>query len=145
MIFSLMNCDLELFTFADNCFRDFKHIKHCFLVNSAFLLPFCVWLWLLDICLEIFQLISSQKVCHYLGGDKGGRWFKANGDKWWQGYGDILFECPLICAYIWAADRRDKEVCQVFRRNNLVCQKQSSIDPNIFSKFHHICSVFPRS
>ena len=31
--------------------------------------------------LEIFQLISGQNVCHYLGGDKGGRGVKANGDK----------------------------------------------------------------
>ena len=28
-----------------------------------------------------FQLISGQKVCHYLGGDKGGRGVKANDDK----------------------------------------------------------------
>ena len=28
----------------------------------------------LDIGLEIFQLISGQKVCHYLDGDKGGGW-----------------------------------------------------------------------
>ena len=38
----------------------------------------------LDISLEIFQLISGQKVCHYLGGDKGGRGSRqmvANGDK----------------------------------------------------------------
>ena len=34
--------------------------------------------------LEIFQLISGQKVCHYLGGDKGGggsRQTVTNGDK----------------------------------------------------------------
>ena len=35
----------------------------------------------LDTGLEIFQLISGQKVCHYLGSDKGGRGVKANGDK----------------------------------------------------------------
>ena len=35
----------------------------------------------LDTGLENFQLISGQKVCHYLGGDKGGRGVKANGDK----------------------------------------------------------------
>ena len=34
----------------------------------------------LDTDLEIFQLISGQKVRHYLGGDKGGRGVKANGD-----------------------------------------------------------------
>ena len=60
-------------------------MKHCFLVNAAFLLPFCVTLAFvcvqLDTGLEIFQLISGQKVCHYLGGDKGGRGVKANGDK----------------------------------------------------------------
>ena len=90
MIFSLTDCDLELFTFADNCFRGFKHIKHCFLVNSAFLLPFSVWLKAfvfvqLDTGLEIFLLISDQKVCHYLDGDKGGRGIKANDDKVLQG------------------------------------------------------------
>ena len=31
--------------------------------------------------LEIFQLISGEEVCHYLGGDKGGKGVKANGDK----------------------------------------------------------------
>ena len=80
-----MDCDLELLTFADNCIRAFKHIKHCFLVNSAFLLPFCVTLAFvclqLDTGLDIFHLISGQQVCHYLGGDKGGRGLKANGDK----------------------------------------------------------------
>ena len=35
----------------------------------------------LDTDLDIFQLISGQKVCHYLGGGKGGRGVKANGDK----------------------------------------------------------------
>ena len=35
----------------------------------------------LDTGLEILQLLSGQKVCHYLGGDKGGRGVKANGDK----------------------------------------------------------------
>ena len=58
----------------------------------------------LDTGLEIFQLISGKKVCHYLGGDKGGgREVKANGDKVRQGgggqkpvvVGDILFEWPL--------------------------------------------------
>ena len=44
----------------------------------------------LDTGLEIFQLISGQKVCHYLGGDKGG-----GGVKNWDFYGDILFEWPL--------------------------------------------------
>ena len=34
--------------------------------------------------LEIFQLISSQKLCHYLVGDKGGGG-KANNDKVRQG------------------------------------------------------------
>ena len=52
------------------------YINHCFLVNSVFLLPFCATLAFvciqLGIGLEIFQLISGQKVCHYLGGDKGG-------------------------------------------------------------------------
>ena len=35
----------------------------------------------LDTDLEILQLLLGQKVCHYLGGDKGGRGVKANGDK----------------------------------------------------------------
>ena len=35
----------------------------------------------LDTGLEILQLLLGQKVCHYLGGDKGGRGVKANGDK----------------------------------------------------------------
>ena len=35
----------------------------------------------LDTGLEIFQLLSGQKVCHNLGGDKRGKGFKANGDK----------------------------------------------------------------
>ena len=38
----------------------------------------------LDTGLEIFQLISGQKVCHYLGGDKGGggsRQTVTSGDK----------------------------------------------------------------
>ena len=34
----------------------------------------------LDTALEIFQLITGQKVCHYLGGDKGG----GGQDKRWQ-------------------------------------------------------------
>ena len=55
----------------------------------------------LDIGLEIFQLISGQKVCHYLDGDKGGgksRQTVSNGGKGgegvnnWDFYGDILFE-----------------------------------------------------
>ena len=58
----------------------------------------------LDTDLEILQLLLDQKVCHYLGGDKGGRGVKANGDKRRQGgggqnwdfYGDILFEWPLL-------------------------------------------------
>ena len=70
-----MDCDLELFTFFDNCIRGFKHMKHCFLVNAAFLLPFCGTLVFVcvqvDTGLEIFQLISGHKVCHYLGGNKG--------------------------------------------------------------------------
>ena len=49
-------------------------MKHCFLVNSAFLLPFCVKIACaqLDTGLEIFQLNSGQHVCHYIGGGKGG-------------------------------------------------------------------------
>ena len=38
----------------------------------------------LDTGLEAFQLISGQKVCHYLGGDKGERGSRqtvTNGDK----------------------------------------------------------------
>ena len=38
----------------------------------------------LDTGLEILQLLSGQKVCHYLGGDKGGgglRQMATNGDK----------------------------------------------------------------
>ena len=62
----------------------------------------------LDTGLEIFQLILGQKVCHYLGGDKGGggsRQTVTNGDKWGRGvknrdfYGDILFEWPLSKLY----------------------------------------------
>ena len=69
-----VNYDMKLFTFAENCFRGFKHIKHCFLVILLFrclsVYDFvCVQL---DTGLEIFQLISGQNVCHYLGGDKGG-------------------------------------------------------------------------
>ena len=67
-----VNYDMKLFTFAENCFRGFKHIKHCFLFDSAFLSPFSVFVCVqLDRGLEIFQSISGQKVCHYLGGDKG--------------------------------------------------------------------------
>ena len=59
----------------------------------------------LDTGLEIFQQISGQNVCHYLGGDKGGggpRQTVTNGDKGGGGvkncdfYGDILFEWPHI-------------------------------------------------
>ena len=61
-----MDCKLELFTFADNCIRGCKHMKNCFLVNAAFLLSFCVILSFvcaqLDTDLEIFQLISGQKL-----------------------------------------------------------------------------------
>ena len=54
----------------------------------------------LDTVLEICQLISGQKVCHYLDGDKGGRGVKANGEKGegvknWDLFGDILFEWTL--------------------------------------------------
>ena len=54
-----------------------------------------------------FQLLLGQKVCHYLGGDKGGRGSRqtvTNGDKGGGGvknrdfYGDILFEWPLSVA-----------------------------------------------
>ena len=54
----------------------------------------------LNTCLESFQLIPGQNVCHYLDGDKGGRGVKANGDKGgggvknWDFYGDIFFEWP---------------------------------------------------
>ena len=51
-------------------------MKHYFLVNSAFLMSFCVTLAFvnvqLDTGLEIFQLISGRRFCHYLGGDKEG-------------------------------------------------------------------------
>ena len=43
----------------------------------------------LDTGLEIFQLISGQQVYHYFGSDGGG------GFKYWDFYGDILFELPL--------------------------------------------------
>ena len=53
-------------------------MKHCFLINSAFLVSFCVNLAF--ICertvrqrAKDFQLISGQKGRHYLGGDKWGR------------------------------------------------------------------------
>ena len=59
-------------------------MKHCFLVNADFLLPFCQTLAFvcvqLDTGLDIFQLISVKKVCHYLGGDKG-EGVQANSDK----------------------------------------------------------------
>ena len=48
-------------------------MKHHFLVNSTFLcVTFALVCVQLDTGLETFQLISGQKVCHYLGGDKGG-------------------------------------------------------------------------
>ena len=53
--------------------KGFKHIKYCFLDNSPFLLPLAVVCVQLDTDLEIFQLISGQKIWCYLGGDKGGR------------------------------------------------------------------------
>ena len=105
-----VNYDMKLFTFSENCIRGLKHIKHCFLVNFDFLLPFCVTLAFvrvqLDTCLEMFQLMSGQKVCHYLGGDKGGggsRQTVTNGDKggWgvknWDFRDYILFKWPLKC------------------------------------------------
>ena len=82
----------RLFTIADNSIRGSKHKKYFFLVNSPFLLPFCLTLAFvcaqLDTGLEIFQLISGQKVCHYLDGDKGGeesRKTVTNGDKGGRG------------------------------------------------------------
>ena len=55
----LIDCGLKLFTLADNCIRGFEHMKHCFLVNSALLLPFSATLTFvcvqLDIGLEIFS------------------------------------------------------------------------------------------
>ena len=42
----------------------------------------------LDTGLEILQLLSGQKVCHYLGGDKGGRGLRqmvTNSDKGGRG------------------------------------------------------------
>ena len=73
----LTDCNVELFTFAGNCIRGFKHMTYyCFFVNSAFLLPFCETLAFvcvqLDTGQELFQLILSQKVCHHLVRDKGG-------------------------------------------------------------------------
>ena len=63
-------------------------MKYWFLVNAAFLLPFCGTLTFvcvqLDTGLEIIQLISGQKVCHYLGNDKeggGSRQTVTKGDK----------------------------------------------------------------
>ena len=48
-------------------------MKHRFLVNSTFLcVTFALVCVQLDTGLENLQLISGQKVCHYLGGDKGG-------------------------------------------------------------------------
>ena len=77
-----MDCDLELFTFADNCFRGLKHIKH-FCSHSVF--DFGIRIGSVRHRPRDFQLLSGQKFCHYLGGDKGGRGVKANGDKRWQG------------------------------------------------------------
>ena len=71
---------------------------------------FCFHMWLAFLCvqldtgLEIFQLFSSQKICHYLRGDKGkggSRQTVTKCDKGegvvknWDFYGDILFEWPL--------------------------------------------------
>ena len=82
MIFLLIDCYLEPFTFADNCIRGLTHNT---LFCCAFLLSFCVTLPFicgqLDTGLEILQLLSGQKFCHYLGGDKVVRWVKANGEK----------------------------------------------------------------
>ena len=51
-------------------------MKHCLLVNSAFILPFCVPLAFvsvqLDTGLDIFSVTFGKKVCNYLGGGKGG-------------------------------------------------------------------------
>ena len=58
----------------------------------------------LDTGLRIFQLISGQNFCHYLGGDKGGRGSRQMVTKGGKGgggvknrdfYGDIHFEWPL--------------------------------------------------
>ena len=38
MTFSLMDCDLELFNFVDNCFSGFKHIKN---IVFLLILHFC--------------------------------------------------------------------------------------------------------
>ena len=60
-----MDCDLELFTFLTTVSEVLKHMKHCFLVNAAFLLPF--WVTLAFVCvqldtgLEIFQLFRVKK------------------------------------------------------------------------------------
>ena len=66
---SPMDCDLELFTFADNCFRGLKHIKH-FCCHSVF--GFGIRIGSVRHRPRDFQLLSGQKFCHYLGGDKGG-------------------------------------------------------------------------
>ena len=56
----------------------------------------------LDKGLENYQLIPGQKVFHYLGSDKGrgSRQTVTKGDKgegvrYWDFYGDILFEWPF--------------------------------------------------
>ena len=49
MIFPLMDCDLELFTFADNCLRGFKHMKHRVLLFK--------WDW--------WRMVFEQRMLHF--------------------------------------------------------------------------------
>ena len=66
----------------------------------------------------------GQNVCHYLGGDKGGRGVKANGDKRWQEGegGQILGFLP--CHNFWMAPKANfdfsidygKEICFVYTK-----------------------------
>ena len=84
MIFLLMDCDLELFTFADNCFRGSKHIKHCFFL---LILLFCCH-YVCDFGIRMCSVRHSprdisanfgSKSLSLFGSDKG-EGVKANGD-----------------------------------------------------------------
>ena len=104
-----VNYDMKLFTFAENCFRGFKHIKHCFLVISLFC---CLSVCDFDIRMcsvrhrpKDFSANFGSKSLSLFGWRQGG---EAGQGKQWQTvtregggiknrdfYGDILFEWPL--------------------------------------------------
>ena len=88
--FAFVVCNFSLL--LTTVFRGFKHIKHCFLVNSAFLLPFCATLAFACIQLDTRDSLANfaLKSLSLFGCWQGGREVK-NRDF----YGDILFEWPL--------------------------------------------------